>query len=141
MTSIVADMERYFGAVESAFNGLARVFDTEGEWVKRHNLIHRICKMHLDRLKVAHECWEYSTRFWDAFKIDTQDSGFPIFQHMLQLENDRSSADRRLEELPTAQQIRREMVEKLLRYRQHPGDLQKQQRKILILIALTSPIK
>ena len=125
MTSIVADMERYFGAVESAFSGLARVFDTEGEWVKRHNLIHRICKMHLDRLKVAHECWEYSTRFWDGFKIDTRDSGFPIYQHMLQLENDRGSANRRLEELPTAQQIRREMVEKLLRYRQHPGDLQK----------------
>ena len=125
MTNMVANIERYFGAVDAAFRGLVRVFETEGEWVKRHNRIHRICKLHLDRLRVAHECWELSSRFWDKFKIDTRDSGFPVFQHVLQLENDSKQAERRLEEIATAHQIRKEMIELLLKHREHPGDLQR----------------
>ncbi len=124
-SNMAADIERYFGATSSAFRGLARVFETEKEWTKRHNLIHRICQQHLDRLRTAHECWELSTRFWDKFKIDTKESGFPIFQHMLQLENDRKAAGDRLETLATSRQIRGEMVEMLLRHRKHPGGLQR----------------
>ena len=125
MTDVVTGIERYFGATASAFRGLVRVFEAEQEWTKRHNLIHLICKQHLDRLRVAHECWEVATRFWDTFKIDTRESGFPIFQHMLQLENDRKAAEERLETLATARQIRGEMVEQMLRYRNHPRDLQR----------------
>jgi len=127
MTDMVADIGRYFGAVDRAFSGLARAFEIEGDglWVKRHNLIHRICKLHLDRLRTAHACWELATRFWDHFRIDTRESGLPVFQHMLQLDNDRKGAEKRLEEIATAHQIRKEMLELLLRQRQHPRELQR----------------
>ena len=44
---------------------------------------------------------------------------------MLQLENDSKQAERRLEEIATAHQIRKEMIELLLKHREHPGDLQR----------------
>lgn len=125
MTQMRADIERYFGAVEAAINGLVRVFDTDDDTAKRNNVMHSICKMHLDRLRVSHECWELSTRFLDAFKIDTRDSGFPIFQHMLQLENDRKKAGAKLQRLATAHEIRSEMTDYLLRHRKFPSDQQR----------------
>lgn len=125
MTQMRADIGRYFSAVEAAFDGLVRVFESEGEWVKRHNLIHSICKTQLERLRFSQECWELSARFSDAFKIDTRDSGFPIFQHILQLENDRKQADARLERLATTHEIRTQMTELLLRHRKFPGEQQR----------------
>lgn len=137
MTQTRADIERYFGAVEAAFGGLVRVFDTEGAAAKRSNLVHSICKSHLERLRISQECWELSTRFSDAFKIDTRESGFPIFQHMLQLENDRKQAGARLERLATANEIRNEMTEYLLRHRKFPSEQQRRMAERLYFETLS----
>ncbi len=115
----------YFRSLELAFDALERIFETEGIWVKRHNLIYETVREHLAPLQHAFECWQLNAWFADAFRIDTSDSGFPLFRHVLQLENDRSKLADKLNDLPKPEQIRDEMVEHMLKNKKFPHALQK----------------
>jgi len=126
----------YFQAVDAAFDALDRIFDTEGIWVKEHNLIYEIVNLHLGNLRWAFECWKKNVWFIDKFNIDLVDSGLPAFQHVLQLENDRARIEEQLSELPEPGQIKNEMAELLLKYKQFPDGLQKTMAERLYFDAL-----
>jgi len=126
----------YFQAVDAAFDALDQIFDTEGIWVKKHNLIYQIVNLHLGNLRWAFECWKKSVWFLDKFNIDRVDSGLPTFQHILQLENDRARIAEQLAELPDPGQIKNEMAELLLKYKQFPDGLQKTMAERLYYDAL-----
>ncbi len=124
MTGPQKIVEDYFQQVELAFGALDQIFETEGAWVQRHNLLYEVFNGHLKRLRQAFQCWQDYARFARAFRIDTKESGFPVYQHVLQLTEDRARAAERRNDLPTPGQIRDEMVELLLKYKQMPHDLQ-----------------
>ncbi len=125
MTDAVANIRRYFEAVDTAFSGLDRVFELESQWVKRHNLIHQVCKAHIDRLRNSFACWELASRFSDKFQIDTRESGYPVFQHVLQLDKDRKNSVAMLGRLPAQDAIREHMADEILRHRRFPERYQK----------------
>ena len=137
MTGAAASIRRYFEAVDAAFDGLERVFELERQWVKRHNLIHQICRSHLDRLRNSFTCWELASRFSDKFKIDTRESGYPIFQHVLQLENDRRNAEATLGRMPAPDAIRNDMANEILRFKRFPERYQKLMAERLYYETLT----
>jgi len=126
----------YFQAVDAAFDALDRIFDTEGIWVEKHNLIYQIVNLHLGHLRWAFECWKKNVWFVDKFNIDLVDSGMPTYQHILQLENDRARLAEQLAELPEPGQIKNEMAELLLKYKQFPDGLQKTMAERLYFDAL-----
>ncbi|VAV88263.1 FIG00918622: hypothetical protein [hydrothermal vent metagenome] len=115
----------YFQAVDAAFDALDQIFETEGIWVKKHNLIYEVVNLHLGHLRWAFECWKKNVWFLDKFNIDLLDSGMPAYQHVLQIENDRARIEERLAELPETGQIKNEMAELMLKYKQFPAALQK----------------
>lgn len=56
--------------------------------------------------------------------IDRQDSGFPIYQELLQMANDAMQADKHLRSLPTMRELKLEMVNHILREQSTPTNLQ-----------------
>ncbi|EAV42348.1 hypothetical protein SIAM614_22242 [Stappia aggregata IAM 12614] len=56
--------------------------------------------------------------------IDRQDSGFPIYQELLQMANDAMQADKHLRSLPTMRELKLEMVNHILREQSSPTNLQ-----------------
>ena len=125
MTDLRLATKNYFQAVDLAFDALDRVFETEGIWVQKHNLIYEVVNLHLNKLRWAFECWKKSIWFSEKFQIDLLDSGLPVFQHVLQLENDSAHVKEMLQDLPDSSQIKNEMAELMLKYRQFPKGLQK----------------
>ncbi len=125
MTSPQKKAEPYFQAVDLAFDALDRIFQSEGIWVKQHNLIYDVVNQHLEGLRQAFECWRSAVWFTDRFRIDLDDSGLPVYQHILQLQNDFNRRREMLDELPDREQIKNEMAELLLKYKQFPDSLQK----------------
>ena len=115
----------YFRSLDIAFDGLDRIFETEGLWAKRHNLIAHVVADHLRRLRTTLHCWQQLVWFADRFKIDTEESGFPVFKHVLDLGRDAVRAREKLADLPSTDQIRAEMVELLLKFKQFPDGLQR----------------
>jgi len=115
----------YFRSIDLAFDALDRIFETEGIWVKRHNLIYHLVTGHLRHLRRAFQCWQHRIWFMDSFKVDTAESGFPLFQNVLELRQDAIRARERLEDLPETDLIREEMIELLLKFKQYPDALQK----------------
>jgi len=128
--------QKYFQAVDSAFDALDRIFETEGIWIKNHNLIYDVVNLHLGKLRWSFECWKKSVWFLDKFKIDLEDSGLPTFQNVLQLQNDYLHLYEMLEDLPDPAQIKNEMAELMLKYRQFPDALQKTMGERLYYSAL-----
>jgi len=115
----------YFQAADAAFDALDQIFETEGIWVKKHNLIYEVVNLHLGRLRWSFECWKKNVWFLDKFKVDLVDSGMPLYQHVLQTTNDYALIEQRLAELPKPDQIKNEMAELMLKYKKFPHDLQK----------------
>ncbi|MEC9402266.1 MAG: hypothetical protein VX374_07070, partial [Pseudomonadota bacterium] len=56
--------------------------------------------------------------------IDRQDSGFPIYQELLQMANDAMQADKHLRSLPAMRELKLEMVNHILREQSSPTNLQ-----------------
>ncbi|HFC05021.1 MAG TPA: hypothetical protein ENJ55_04880 [Rhizobiales bacterium] len=129
---------RYFQAVDAAFDALDQIFETEGIWIKNHNLIYEVVNLHLGKLRWAFECWKKQVWFIDKFNIDLTDSGLPSFQHVLQLNIDKTRVEERLADLPEPPQIKNEMAELLLKYKQFPDILQKTMGERLYFDALNT---
>ena len=52
------------------------------------------------RLENSFSCWRNRLGFVDSFRISRAESGFPVFQNVLELENDRRQAEQRLANIP-----------------------------------------
>ncbi len=63
-------------------------------------------------------------QFFGSLSIDTVDSGFPVFNELLVMANDAMQAERHLENMPSVEALKRQMVGKIVGERDIPTRLQ-----------------
>lgn len=115
---------RYFDSIEAAIDGLDVFLRDERSPFYKHGIVAQVVVEYLARLEKSFSCWRNRVAFADTFRIQRAESGYPLFQNVLELENDRSRADQRLTEIPSADELRAEMVDFILRRKEFPAALQ-----------------
>jgi len=78
----------------------------------------------LARLAASFDSWRNRLDFSDKFRISRADSGFPVYQNVLELEKDRRSAESRLDAIPDPETLRADMADFILRHKAFPKELQ-----------------
>jgi hypothetical protein len=125
--------EQYFSTIAAALAGLEVFMRDDRSPLYRHGIVARIVAGYIGRLEKSFSCWRNRLGFAETFKISRAESGFPIFQNLLELENDRRQANQRLASIPTPDEIREEMADFILRHKEFPAALQKQMAERLYL--------
>ena len=115
---------QYFSTIRSALAGLEIFLADRNSPLYQHRVIGEVVVPYLSRLKASFSCWENRIGFVDQFRISRAESGFPVFQNVLELENDRSTAEKRLAAIPQADALRGEMADFILRNKTFPIELQ-----------------
>ncbi|MBZ9708312.1 hypothetical protein FJW08_10370 [Mesorhizobium sp. B3-2-1] len=124
---------RYFSAITAALGGLEVFMRDDRSPLYRHGIVAKIVAEYIARLDKSFSCWRNRLGFMDTFRISRADSGYPVFQNLLELENDRRQADSRLANIPQAGELREEMADFILRHKQFPEALQKSMAERLYL--------
>ncbi|MGH7002674.1 MAG: hypothetical protein ACREIP_01880, partial [Alphaproteobacteria bacterium] len=117
--------ERYFGAIRAALDGLEIFLNNQDSPLHKHDLVAQTLADYLKRLDASFQCWRNRLGFAERFRISKAESGFPVFQNVLELENDKKDARQKLTAIPAAEVLRGEMADFILRHREFPRDLQK----------------
>lgn len=116
----------YFRSMRAALKGL-RVYLADAQSpLYAHGLVGQIIIPYVDRLEATFSAWENRVGFMERFRISRAESGFPVFQNVLTLENDRATAAERLAAMPTVEALKAEMADFVLRRREFPAALQEQ---------------
>ncbi len=118
-------VSRYFAAIDDALDGLDTYLREEDSPLYQHELVGAVVASYLKRLRGSFDSWNHRLAFADKFRVSQSESGFPAFQNVLDLENDRKSAPKRLSELQDEDEIRREMVAYILQKKELPTALQR----------------
>ena len=116
---------RYFDAIAAALAGLEIFMRDDRSPLYKHGIVAKIVAEYISRLESSFGCWRNRLGFMDAFKIQRAESGFPVFQNVLELENDKRSAQQRLANIPEPDVIRAEMADFILRHKEFPSALQR----------------
>ncbi|MBZ9763933.1 hypothetical protein LB553_24045 [Mesorhizobium sp. CA8] len=124
---------RYFSAITAALSGLEVFMRDDHSPLYRHGIVARIVAEYIARLDKSFACWRNRLGFMDTFRISRAESGYPMFQNLLELENDRQQADARLANIPQAGELREEMADFILRHKEFPEALQKSMAERLYL--------
>lgn len=124
---------QYFAAISAALAGLETFMSDERSSLYRHDLVTKVAAEYIGKLERTFACWHNRLGFLDKFRISRADSGFPVFQHVLELENDRRQADERLAAIPKADELRAEMADFILRHKDFPAALQRTMAERLYL--------
>jgi hypothetical protein len=124
MNAVEPAAAQYFQTVRAAFVGLEAYLDGPGRNQASKDLTSALLMKYVERLKTSLACWENKIGFMDRFRISRAESGFPVFQNVLELENDRRSAPEKLAAIPDAGRLRAEMVDFILRNKTFPEELQ-----------------
>jgi hypothetical protein len=125
MTTAEPAVQQYFQTVRAAFEGLEIYLDdTTRNNPPARDLTATLIMKYVERLKTSLRCWENKTGFLERFRISRAESGFPIYQNVLELENDRKSGPDRLAQIPDGTKLRAEMVDFILRNKAFPEALQ-----------------
>ena len=125
--------EQYFSTIASALAGLEVFMRDDRSPLYRHGIVARIVANYIGRLEKSFSCWRNRLGFVETFKISRAESGFPMFQNVLELENDRRQANQRLANIPEPDDIRNEMADFILRHKEFPAALQRQMAERLYL--------
>src|SRR4051812_30851003 len=125
--------EQYFSTIAAALSGLEIFMRDDRSPLYRHGIVAKIAASYIGRLEKSFSCWRNRLGFVETFKISRAESGFPIFQNVLELENDRRQANQRLSSIPEANEIRNEMADFILRHKEFPAALQAQMAERLYL--------
>lgn len=125
MTPQDSPIGRYFEAIGRALDGLDTYLNDDESPLYKHDLIGAVVTEYLARLKGSMRSWQDRAAFAEKFRISQAESGFPLFQNVLELENDRREAKKRLAALPEEDIIRKEMVDFILSKKAFPGALQR----------------
>lgn len=124
---------RYFDAIAAALAGLDVFLRDERSKLQAHGLVAQIVSEYIGRLENSFACWRNRLGFTDSFRISRAESGFPVFQNVLELENDRRTAAKRLAAIPQPAELRTEMVDFILRHKAFPATLQRTMAERLYL--------
>ncbi|UCI29670.1 hypothetical protein [Mesorhizobium sp. B4-1-4] len=133
MTSENDAAARYFSAITAALSGLEVFMRDDRSPLYRHGIVARVVAEYIARLDKSFSCWRNRLGFMDTFRISRAESGFPVFQNLLELENDRRHADARLANIPLASELREEMADFILRHKEFPEALQRSMAERLYL--------
>ncbi len=126
--------ERYFSAISSALEGIGVYFsDRTASPFQSHGLVAEVVAPYIGRLERSFDCWRNRIGFMEKFRIQRAESGYPVFQSVLELENDRRQAEKRLAGIPGPDELRAEMVDFILRHREFPEALQRSMAERLYL--------
>ena len=117
---------RYFNAIDAALAGLDVYLREENSPLYQHELTGRILAGYILRLRHSFEAWRNRVAFAERFRIQQAESGYPVFQNVLDLDTDARNAQSRLAELPDSQTLREEMVDYILLKRKFPSPLKRQ---------------
>ena len=132
MKTDVTPVGRYFDAIRRAFDGLDIFLRQENSPLYHHDLIGTVVEEYLGRLRGSFDSWRNRIAFADRFRISQAESGFPAFQNVLELENDRRESRKRLAAMPDADTIRQEMVDFILKKKEFPGALQETNAQVAL---------
>jgi hypothetical protein len=124
---------RYFDAIAAALDGLDVFLRDERSPFYKHGLIAQVVVEYIARLENSFACWRNRLGFMESFRIGRAESGFPVFQNVLELENDRRQAEARLAALPEPDALRAEMADFILRHKEFPSALQRSMAERLYL--------
>ncbi len=124
---------RYFDAISAALDGLGIFMRDDRSPLYRHGIVAKVVADYIARLEISFSCWKNRLGFMEKFRISRADSGFPVFQNLLELENDRRGADKRLASLPAPDELRAEMADFILRHKEFPKALQRSMAERLYL--------
>lgn len=125
---------RYFDAIAAALEGLGVYFaDRTASPFQNHGVVAEVVAPYIGRLERSFACWQNRLGFMDKFRIQRAESGYPVFQSVLELENDRRQAEQRLAGISAPDELRAEMVDFILRHREFPAELQRSMAERLYL--------
>lgn len=129
---------RYFSAINAALAGLDIFLRDESSPLYRHDLVAKVMSEYIVRLENSFSSWQNRLGFMESFRISRAESGFPVFQNVLELENDRRNADKRLAAIPEPEILRAEMADFILRHRAMPQALRQSMAERLYLEDVSS---
>ncbi len=129
MNTNTATAAHYFQTVDAALNGLRIFLNGDNEANKASTLM----APYLDRLSASFGCWQNRLGFMEHFRISRAESGFPTFKNVLELEQDKAESDERLSGIPSAELLREEMADFILRQKAFPAALQSKMAERLYL--------
>jgi hypothetical protein len=124
---------RYFDAIAAALDGLDVFLRDENSPLYRHGLIAQVVVEYIGRLENSFACWRNRLGFTESFRISRAESGFPVFQNVLDLENDKAQAEKRIAAIPEPDALRAEMADFILRHKEFPTVLQRSMAERLYL--------
>ena len=127
---------RYFASISAALEGLDIFLRDDRSPLYRHGLVAKIVTEYVKRLETSFGCWRHHLDYASTFRISRAESGFPVFQNVLELENDRRTAKARLAEIADPDTLRSEMADFILRHKAFPKDLQRAMAERLYLEAV-----
>ncbi|SFJ48296.1 hypothetical protein [Aerobium aerolatum] len=133
MSPAIDAATRYFDAISAALTGLDVFLRDDRSPMYRHDLVAKVMSEYIARLENSFSCWRNRLGFMDSFRISRAESGYPVFQNVLELENDRRTADKRLAAIPAPDVLRAEMADFILRQRAMPDALRKTMAERLYL--------
>ena len=116
---------RYFSAIGDALDGHDTWLAEEDSPLYRHDLVGAVVAYYLKRLRGSFGSWRHRLAFAEKFRVSRAESGFPSFQNVLDLENDRREAEKRLAAIQPEETIRQEMVDFILTKKALPTALQR----------------
>ena len=117
---------RYFKATDAALGGLETYLNDGGSRVRSHNIIGRLAALYLDELKASFSAWESRIAFTERFRISKAESGFPVYQNILDLANDAANAQSKLKSLPQSDELKEDLVDYILTKKSFPSTIQRQ---------------
>ncbi|MFZ2100751.1 MAG: hypothetical protein WAU86_09330 [Oricola sp.] len=117
-------VDRYFASIGAALEGLDVFLRDTSSPLYKHSLVAQVVTEYVDRLSTSFACWRHHLDYAKTFRISRAESGFPVFQNVLELETDRGRAKTRLTEIPEADTLREEMADFILRHKAFPKALQ-----------------
>jgi hypothetical protein len=117
-------VERYFTSMNAALDGLGVFLSGTDSPLYSHELVGRVIAPYLEKLATTFSCWEHRIGFVERFRIDQADSGFPVFQNMLELEADRKDAAERLKHLDQPDVLKAKMTDHILARKGFPTQYQ-----------------
>ncbi len=124
---------RYFDAIAAALEGLDIFLRDDRSPLYRHGIVAEVVAEYIARLEGSFTCWKNRLGFIESFRISRAESGYPVFQNVLELENDHRTAEPRLAAIPDAETLRAEMADFILRHKDFPGALQRSMAERLYL--------
>ncbi len=126
------ETRRYFAKFERIIGHLPEVVDIAAAEESGWNDVAPIIQMFLKALANTFSALSYkhlmagrvANQLPSVLNIDRQESGFPIYQELLQMANDAMQTDKHLKSLPSLKRLKQEMIEHILREQTTPLRLQ-----------------